>query len=350
MITKSTILAKDIELQEYKVKLDSLCKKILSNKIILAWIMKNTMKEYENYEVSDIAGEFIEGIPKISKVSLHRDEMNDVVEDTENYVDERITGRNTEDVTVNEGRATFDIFYTSVVPNKTNERYETKFKEAQWIKHYVNVEPQNNYFPGYPIVKRGVYYSCRMISSQYQKEFKKSDYAKIKKVYSVWVCTNPPKYIQNSITKYWIHEENVVGNVKKNNNDYDLLNVIIICIGDLTDKESYKKTNNKLLKLLNVLLSKSLSVREKKELLVSEFSIPMTVEMEGEIEEMCDYSDGIERIGYEKGIEQGMEQGKTTGIRQSILNLMKTMNVSISESMDMLMIPEEERERYMNMM
>ena len=62
--------------------------------------------------------------------------------------------------------------------------------------------------------------------------------------------------------------ENVVGNVKKNNNDYDLLNVIIICIGDLTDKESYKKTNNKLLKLLNVLLSKSLSVREKKELLV----------------------------------------------------------------------------------
>lgn len=133
-----------------------------------------------------------------------------------------------------------------------------------------------------------------------------------------------------------------------------MLNVIIICIGDLTDKESYKKTNNKLLKLLNVLLSKSLSVREKKELLVSEFSIPMTVEMEGEIEEMCDYSDGIERIGYEKGIqqgiEQGMEQGKTTGIRQSILNLMKTMNVSISESMDMLMVPEEERERYMNVL
>ena len=103
-----------------------------------------------------------------------------------------------------------------------------------------------------------------------------------------------------------------------------------------------------------LLLSKSLSVREKKELLVSEFSIPMTVEMEGEIEEMCDYSDGIERIGYEKGIEQGieqgMEQGKTTGIRQSILNLMKTMNVSISESMDMLMVPEEERERYMNVL
>ena len=87
-------------------------------------------------------------------------------------------------------------------------------------------------------------------------------------------------------------------------------------------------------------------MREKKELLVSEFSIPMTVEMEGEIEKMCDYSDGIERIGYEKG----MEQGKTTGVRQSIMNLMKTMNVSMFESMDMLMIPEEERERYMNMM
>ena len=125
-----------------------------------------------------------------------------------------------------------------------------------------------------------------------------------------------------------------------------MLTVIIICLGDLTDKESYKKVNNRLLKLLNELLSKSLLVQEKKELLVNEFDIPMTLEMEGEIEKMCDYSDGIERIGYDRGIKQGIEQGISTGIRQSILNLMKTMNVSIFEAMDMLMVPEKEREQY----
>ena len=316
-------------------------------KMILAWIMKNTMKEYEDYEVLDIAGEFIEGIPKISKVSLHRDEMNDVVEDRENYIDERITGQNTEDATVKEGTATFDIYFTSVVPNKTNVRYKTEYiDKVQWIKHYINVEPQDNYYPGYPVVKRGVYYGCRMMSSQYQKEFKKSDYKNIKKVYSVWVCTNPPEYIQNSITRYLICEETVEGDAKLENKDYDLLTVIIICLGDLTDKESYKKVNNRLLKLLNILLSKALSVQEKKELLVNEFDIPMTVEMEGEIEKMCDYSDGIERIGYDRGIKQGIEQGISTGIRQSILNLMKTMNVSIFEAMDMLMVPEKEREQY----
>ena len=46
-------------------------------------------------------------------------------------------------------------------------------------------------------------------------EFVNSEYNKIKKVYSIWVCTNPPKTHKNTITRYKISEENVIGNVKE---------------------------------------------------------------------------------------------------------------------------------------
>ncbi len=54
-----------------------------------------------------------------------------------------------------------------------------------------------------------------MISAQYGVEFTKSQYAAIKKVYSIWVCARPPKNREDSITSYSLKERNVIGNVKK---------------------------------------------------------------------------------------------------------------------------------------
>lgn len=44
---------------------DSACKNILSNKPILAWILKSCVEEYRNIELSDIETRDIEGIPEI---------------------------------------------------------------------------------------------------------------------------------------------------------------------------------------------------------------------------------------------------------------------------------------------
>ena len=41
----------------------------------------------------------------------------------------------------------------------------------------------------------------------------------------------------------------------------------------------------------------------------NEYDIPMTEEMEGEVENMCNLSDGVERKGIEKGIAIGIAQG-----------------------------------------
>ncbi len=57
------------------------------------------------------------------------------------------------------------------------------------IRLIINIEAQNDFYPGYPLIKRGIYYCSRMISAQYGTEFKNSHYENIKKVYSIWTQT-----------------------------------------------------------------------------------------------------------------------------------------------------------------
>ena len=64
---------------------------------------------------------------------------------------------------------------------------------GELIRLIINIEAQNDYYPGYPLIKRGLYYCSRMISAQYGTEFTGSHYEQIKKVYSIWICINPPR-------------------------------------------------------------------------------------------------------------------------------------------------------------
>ena len=89
------------------------------------------------------------------------------------------------------------------------------------------------------IVKRNLYYCCRLVSSQYGTEFTNSHYEKIKKIYSIFICMNPPNYRKNTINQYSIQEE---------------------------------------------------------------FNIKMTQKLEREVSEMCNLSEGVEQKGIAKGI------------------------------------------------
>lgn len=271
-----TTLAKNIRIADDKAKYDEACKRLLAEKMILAWIMKSCLEEYTEYDVKEIAEKYIEGTPQIASIAVSPDETNAPM----------IRGLNTEDATMTEGTITYDIRFLSCVPDSEEK-----------IQLIVNVEAQNDFYPGYPIIKRGIYYGSRMISAQYGTEFTDSHYEKIKKVYSIWVCLDPPKKWQNSITRYVITEENLIGNVKQEKINYDLMTVILVLLGDKKDK-NYKGV----LKLLNTLLSTDTSVQEKKQILQEDFQIQMTQQLEREVAEMCNLSKGVE----EKGRKEGM--------------------------------------------
>ena len=111
---KESNLAKMLSTAGEKAAYDHACKKLLANKEILAWIMKNCLSE-------EIAGNYIEGNPEISKTALHRDEMS---------VIPMIKGENTEDISINEGTVTYDIRFSALIPGTDNR-----------LSLIINVEP-----------------------------------------------------------------------------------------------------------------------------------------------------------------------------------------------------------------
>ena len=299
---QNTTLSKSIDIIAEKAKYDAACKKVLAEKIILAWIMKHTMKEYQDYPVEEIAEKYIEGIPEISQVPVLPDETNST----------KISGTGVEDVTVTEGTITYDIRFRAILP-VTKEH----------IGMIINVEAQNDFYPGYPIVKRGIYYCGRMISAQYGTVFTKSHYEKLQKVYSIWICMKPPTERKNSITEYSFIEKNRIGNVKEAVENYDLMTTILICLGSVGECED----NNDLIRMLDVLLSEELPAKDKKEILEQEYQIPMTEEMEEEVEQMCNLSDGVEQRGIENVIKIGIQQEKLE-IAKNLLDILSDEELS----------------------
>ena len=52
-------LAANINSASDKAALDAACKRLLSNKIILAWIMKSCLNEYQNCSIEKISNNYI---------------------------------------------------------------------------------------------------------------------------------------------------------------------------------------------------------------------------------------------------------------------------------------------------
>ena len=46
-------LSKDLSVAEGKEQYDAQCKKVLSNKVILAWILKRVTEEFKDMEIRD---------------------------------------------------------------------------------------------------------------------------------------------------------------------------------------------------------------------------------------------------------------------------------------------------------
>ncbi len=155
---------------------------------------------------------------------------------------------------------------------------------------------------------------------------------------------NPPKNRENSITRYYIAEENLVGSVKERKADYDLMAAVMICLG----KEEDSGTD--LLKLLNVLLSTETGSQDKCHILEEDFQIRMTLALESEVSLMCNLSKGVEEKGIQKGIQEGIQKGIDKGITAMILTLKElqiSSDVILKQICEKFGLTEETAERYL---
>lgn len=256
--------------------------------------MKGCVDEYSECSVDEIAEKYIEGTPEVGTVGVHVDDTNRLPR-----TPEVITGSNNEDSTLTEGTVHYDVRFDAIAPTSAHDA-----ASQDVIRLIINVEAQTAFNPGYPLTKRAIYYCSRMISAQHGPIFKKSEYGKIRKVYSIWVCTKPSDEFQNTLTRYSIRPEHrpehLIGNTTEKLENYDLMSVVTICLGK-SDSENYTG----ILKFLDVLLSSSRAATEKKKILEEEFGIAMSEKLEKEVLIMCNLSQGVRAEGRKEGISIG---------------------------------------------
>lgn len=290
-------------------RMDNIAKRLLAHKEILAHILKGAVPEYKDCSIQEII-DCIEGEPQVGCVGVHPDTTN-------------IHGLPNEDVTITEGKIVYDIRFTARVPN-----------EEGHVSLIINVEAQNKSNPGYSLIKRGIYYCSRLISAQKETEFTHSEYDKIKKVYSIWICTKAPKEIEGSVSHIYLTGENSKNVVFAEKKEYDLLHLVMVYLSeDLGIKED-------MIRLLNSLFSNEIGTETKKDILENDFSIKMTENLDKEVSEMCNISEGV----YEKGIEKGETQGRQAE-KISMIKNAKAEGMSVEIISRLVKLPVEEVEK-----
>ena len=284
---KETIIAQELTSYSIIERFDTACCRLLANKPILAWLLRDTVKDYQDCSIEEIM-DCLEDSPQVRAVAVDQD--------VKNQETGKIVGDSTADKSVTEGVVLYDILFTSRLP-KTNETCQI----------IVNVENQNRWKPGYPLLKRAVYYSSRLISRQKGTVFFGDDYGKLEKVYSIWICIKVPKAWQNTMTVFSLEPKSLVGAGKYDKMDYDMETVAFLGLGN------HESSRKGILKLLSILLTPKMKPEEKRGILEQEYHIPMTVEMKKEADTMCTYGQSILEKGMEKGMRQGMQKGMQKG-------------------------------------
>lgn len=121
----------------------------------------------------------------------------------------------------------------------------------------------------------------------------------------------------------------MVGNAKEPVRNYDLLSMLMICLGDPETAEY---------DILRLLLSNEIAAAEKQRVLQHDFAIPLTKELERGINDMCNLSEVIAR--------ENMTKGMATGIITSIKNLMKNTGWPLEQALATLEVPKEDWGKY----
>lgn len=269
---------------------DAFCKKLLANKYIIAYILKGFLKEYERYSIDEI----ITCID--NKIQIGEEEV---------YLNE-IHTLNSEDTTLYEGKVTYDVLFHSKNPNSEDS-----------VDLFINVEAQKDYYPGYSLKNRALVYASRMVSRQYPL-YKNSNYDKLRKVVSIWICIEVPKELKNKVIHYTLKGEVIEDGKKIGKDDLDKEEIILVCLGE--------NSNIDAIKMLELLLKMKKGFIEKIKELEANYEVKFSEREKQEASTMCNLGEGI----FEKGIAQGRCEGIIQGEEEKEKAMILTMSESLS--------------------
>ena len=276
---------------EIGVKYDQAAKALWRNREILAPLLKYAVTELSDLSVKEIMG-LIDG-DSISEGTAVSDLPPIVASLATEY-----------------GSVTEKVIYYDYKFNVTNPQLSCK---PILILIHVDLEFQNKYRPtlpdgkSYPLIKRGIYYAAREISSQLGRVTGQTNYADLEKVVSIWIVNEGvPKEIRNTATRYYIQKSDFIGSVDEPRMDYDLMEVVIIRRGEADD------ITDPLFQYLKGVYDADIEVIDQ----YTPASDNPTIK-----EEVAIYNKGYDQgmsAGYNQGVSAGYDQGMSVGYDQGV--------------------------------
>ena len=270
--------------EEGKEKYDATLKELLANRQFLARILKRFVWEFAEYPLEEIEEQYIEpGSVLVSKVGVARNQM-------------RVEGISNEDTSMGEGTVWYDIVFRAAYPGEDGVR----------IGMYINVEAQNDPYPGYPLEMRAIYYAARRLSAQLKTINRNTNYGCLQKVYSIWICMNVPAYQANTASLYHFRKRDILGHIKRDPNGYDLLNVVILRFNDNAEIQ------DEVLGMLQVLCSGKIT-REAKLERLKQYGVRVDDKIEKGVTEMGGFAEALVREAMAEGEARGEARGEVRG-------------------------------------
>lgn len=152
-----------------------------------------------------------------------------------------------------------------------------------------------------------------------------------------------------------------MGKFKDNVENYDLITIIILNIGE-------KSTSRKLLNLLHLLFMELKTSEEKEKILHEDYEIKITRDMKEELSKMGGLMEPLLNIAAKQAAKQAAEQAKREAKKEAereaeqaraedekesqinaIRNMVKKMNLMVQEAMNILEIPLDRRKEYISL-
>lgn len=176
---------------------------------------------------------------------------------------------------------------------------------------------------GYRLSNRAIFYACRLISAQKQREFEHMKFNDMVKVYSIWIVANMES---NSVNHIHLAQDTLYGTYQWTGGT-DMINIVIAGItgkvqeaGEAEETVGSEKADSRdLCRMLNTLFAVNLNHRERLRSLSDDFGIDIDKGLREEVEVMCNLGQGI----LERGQREGEKRGTRKTKEEVIINFYK---------------------------
>ena len=265
---------------------DNAAKSLFLYPEILAPILANVIPEYQGMSAEQV-------MKYIVKSSIRRDGVDSA--------SALVAAQETEPASLGEKVIRYDSHFLAKNPQLGTKK--------MCIYLHIDLEMQNDYkphAPTYPIVTRGVYYAARGLDSQLGVLTEETDYSTLQKVYSIWICReNIPPKLRGTVTSYSVEKTDTYGVSDEPKNEYDLLSVVLIRLGDTTKKET-------IFQYLHDFFAGDIDG------MCRYINIKRNEKLAKGVNQLMTLSQSIFSRGVQEGVEKGLAEGEVKGIAKGL--------------------------------